>query len=170
MNMKLMQQLNPEHGIDLDLGMANELRVPKREVPAHVTFLYAPQNPQSCIFFLNYYSPQRRGEESLAEYLDSMDSFLPLRDKVSGEFFIVHVNQIVMVREASVTEAVGGRPLSLVLENGDQLALHTVDPRHAWRARPIDLLNEPGRFAPFIAADHARVHINKRFIVRVEGI
>ena len=99
-----------------------------------------------------------------------MDSFLPLRDKASGEFFIVHVNQIVMVREALAMEAGGGRPLSLVLENGVQLALHTVDPRHAWRARPIDLLNEPGRFAAFIADDHARVHVNKRFIVRVEGI
>ena len=168
--MKLMQQLNPEPGIELDLGMANELRVPKREVAADVTFLYTPGHSQACVFFLNYYSPQRRGEESLAEYLDSMDSFLPLRDKASNEFFIVHVNQIVMVREAPAMAANGGRPLSLVLENGVQLALHTVDPRHAWRARPIDLLNEPGRFAPFLAADHARIHVNKRFIVRVEGI
>ena len=32
-------------------------------------------------------------EESLSEYLNSVHSFLPLRDKASGEFFIVHVNQ-----------------------------------------------------------------------------
>jgi hypothetical protein len=168
--MKLLQQTNLEHGMNLDLNLATELRIPKREVAAVVSFLYAPGQPQACVFFLNYYSPQRHGEESLGEYLDSMDSFLPLRDKASGEFFIVHVNQIVMVREERVLEMNGGQPLRLILHNGGELALRTCEPRHAWRARPIDLLNEPGRFAIFIGADHARVHVNKRFIVRVEGI
>jgi len=168
--MKLMQQLNPEPGIELDLSMTNELRVPKREVVAEVMFLYSPGHSQACVFYLSYYSPQRRGEESLAEYLDSMDAFLPLRAKASGEFFIVHVNQIVMVREAPATATSGGRPLVLVLENGVQLELQTINPRQAWRARPIDLLNEPGRFAAFIDGDRGRVHVNKRFIRRVEGV
>lgn len=168
--MKLLQQMNCENDIDLELNLANDLRVPKREVAAEVTFLYAPERLQTCVFFLNYYSPQRRGEESLAEYLDSMEAFLPLRDKASSEFFLVHVNQIMMVREAPAAEISGGRPLRLVLENGAELTLRTVDPRHAWRSRPVDLLNEPGRFAAFLDADHARVYVNKRFIVRVEGI
>jgi hypothetical protein len=168
--MKLLQQTNLEYGMNLDLNLANELRIPKREVTADVTFLYAPGQPQACIFFLNYYSPQRHGEESLGEYLDSMDSFLPLRDKADGEFFIVHVDQIMVVREAPVLAINGGQPLRLILQNGGELALRTCEPRHAWRARPIDLLNEPGRFAVFSGDDRTCVHVNKRFIARVEGI
>lgn len=168
--MKLMQTLAPEYGQETELSLVNELRIPKREVAAEVTFHFDPGRARPCLFFLNYYSPQRRGEESLAEYLDSMDSFLPLRDKDSGEFFIVHVDQVMMVREATAVEMHPGLQLRLVLENGAGLSLRTCEPRLTWRARPIDLLNEPGRFAAFLDSGSVRVHVNKRFIVRVEGI
>jgi hypothetical protein len=171
--MKLMQAIGITQvvgGSDLELSLGDELRVPKREIVADITFLYAPGSSQACVFFLSYYSAQRHGEESFGEYLDSMDSFLPLRDKASGEFFIIHVDQIVMVRETQAAEVTTGRPLRLVLQNGRELALSTSEPRHAWRARPIDQLNEPGRFAVFLDEGHVRVHVNKRFIARVEGL
>lgn len=169
-SMKLMQTLDQEQGVEMELSLVNELRIPKREVPAEVTFLFATGSARSCLFFLNYFSPQRRGEESLAEYLDSMDAFLPLRDRKNGEFFIVHVNQIISVREAAAVEMHPGRQLRLVLENGAELSLRTCEPRLTWRARPIDLLNEPGRFAVFLDDELVRIHVNKRFIMRVEGI
>jgi hypothetical protein len=172
-SMQLMQTIGTAQAVggnDLELSLGDELRVPKREVVADITFLFAPKSSQACVFFLSYYSPQRHGEESLGEYLDSMDSFLPLRDKASGEFFIVHVDQIMMVRETQALEMNAGRPLRLVLQNGRELALSTSEPRHAWRARPIDLLNEPGRFAVFLDEQHVRVHVNKRYIARVEGL
>ncbi len=169
-SMKLMQTLDQEQGVEMELSLVNELRIPKREVAAKVTFLFASEQARSCFFFLNYFSSQRRGEESLAEYLDSMDAFLPLRDRENGEFFIVHVDQIITVREAAAVEANPGRPLRLILNNGVELPLHTCEPHHAWRARPIDLLNEPGRFAVFLDDERVRIHVNKRFIMRVEGI
>ena len=95
--MNILQEMSPVQtlgGTDLELNLANELRVPKRKVMADVTFLYAGDRPQPCLFYLSFYSPRRSGEESLFEYLNSMHSFFPLRDKASGEFFIVHVNQV----------------------------------------------------------------------------
>jgi len=171
--MNILQEMSPEQtlgGIDLELNLANELRVPKREVMADVTFLYAGERPQPCLFYLSFYSARRSGEESLSEYLNSMHSFFPLRDKVSGEFFIVHVNQVLYVREAPAVEMIGTRPLRLYLQNGAELQLHTSEPRHAWRSRPIDLLNDVERFIAFVGDDHARIHVNKRHIARVEGI
>ena len=171
--MDILQKMSPEQtlgGVDLELTLANELRVPKREVMADVTFLYAGDQPQSCLFYLSFYSAHRSGEESLSEYLNSMHSFFPLRDKASGEFFIVHVNQVLYVREAPAAEMIGTRPLRLYLQNGAELKLHTSEPRHAWRSRPIDLLNDAERFVAFIGEDHARIHVNKRHIARVEGI
>jgi hypothetical protein len=155
---------------ELGLNLADELRVPKREVAAEVTFLYAAERSQACAFFLSFYSPRCSGEESLFEYLNSMDSFLPLRDKASNEFFIVHVNQILYVREAPLPGMENGKPLRLHLQNGAALRLSTIRPRHAWRSRPIDLLNDAERFVSFLQEDHARVHVNKRHIVRVEEV
>ncbi len=168
--MKLLQNLAVETGPRTELNQDNELRVPKREVEAEVTFLFDDKRPRACVFFLSYYSPQRHGEESLAEYLDSQNAFLPLREKASGEFLIVHVNQVMMVREAAPVGEGAGKPLRLVLENGGSQVLHACGPSHAWRARPIDLLNEPGRFAVFLDENHFRVLVNKRFIARVEGL
>jgi hypothetical protein len=172
-NMEILQdmvQAQTLGGTELELSLANELRVPKREVTAEVTFLYAPNQAQPCLFYLSFYSPRRSGEESLADYLNSLHSFLPLRDKASGEFFIVHVNQILFVREESLPELGGGRPLCLHLQNGAALQLHTCEPRHSWRSRPIDLLNDGEHFIAFIRDDHARVHVNKHHIARVEGL
>jgi hypothetical protein len=171
--MEILQELATTQtlgGAELELNLANELRIPKREVMADVTFLYAGKLAQSCLFYLSYYSPRRNGEESLAEYLNSLHSFLPLRDKASGEFFIVHVNQILYVREASLLELNGGRPLQLHLQNGAVLPLRTCESRQMWRARPIDLLNEGERFIVFVQDDHARLHVNKHHIARVEGL
>ena len=153
---------------ELELSLADELHVPKREVMADVTFLYAADRPQSCLFYLSFYSPRLNGEESLSEYLNSRNSFFPLRDKARGEFFIVHVDQILTVREAPVAEMNGNRPLRLVLHNGGELKLRTCGPRHTWRSRPIDLLNGAERFVAFIQDDHSRIHVNKRHIARVE--
>ena len=171
--MEILQELATRQtlgGAELELNLANDLRIPKREVMADVNFLYAGERPQSCLFYLSYYSPRRSGEESLAEYLNSLHSFLPLRDKASGEFFIVHVNQILYVREASLLELNGGRPLRLHLQNGAVLPLRTCESRQTWRARPIDLLNEGERFIVFVQDDHARLHVNKHHIARVEGL
>ncbi len=163
-------QLQLLRSTELDVNLADELRVPKREVAADVTFLYAEDRPQSCLFSLSYYSPRLNGEESLSEYLNSMNSFFPLRDKASGEFFIVHADQILTVREAPVAEMSGGRPFRLVLRNGVELKLRTCGPRHTWRSRPIDLLNGAERFVALIQDDHSRIHVNKRHIARVEGL
>ena len=83
-------------------------------------------------------------------------------------FFIVHVDQILTVREASLAEMSGNRPLRLVLQSGGELKLRTCGPRHTWRSRPIDLLNGAERFVAFIQDDHSRIHVNKRHIARVE--
>jgi hypothetical protein len=163
-------QLQVLRGTELELDLVNELRVPKREVTADVTFLYAADRSQSCLFYLSFYSPRRNGEESLTEYLNSQHSFLPLRDKAGGEFFIVHVDQILYVRETPLGEMKGGRPLHLHLQNGAVLELFTCEPRHAWRSRPIDLLNDAERFVDFLQEDRTRLHVNKCHIVRVEGI
>ncbi|MDD8012148.1 MAG: hypothetical protein PHX05_01560 [Acidobacteriota bacterium] len=163
-------QLQLLKNTELDVSLADELRVPKREVMADVTFLYAGERPQSCLFFLSYYSPRLNGEESLSEYLNSMNSFFPLRDKASGEFLIVHADQILTVREAPLVEMSGSRPFRLVLQNGVELKLRTSGPRHTWRSRPIDLLNGGERFVAFIQDDHSRIHVNKRHIARVEGL
>lgn len=168
--MKLLQDLAVATEPEMAMNMDNGLRVPKREVEAEVTFLFDGRRARTCVFFLSYYSPQHHGEESLGEYLDSQNAFLPLRDKASNEFFIVHVNQVMLVREPEPAGEGSGRLLRLVLENGSEQVLRAAEPHHAWRARPIDLLNEPGRFAQFRDENNLRVHVNKRFIVRVEGL
>ncbi len=168
--MKLLQSLNTERGVDLNLSLTDDLRVPKREIAAEVTFLFNAGHSMECLFYLNLYTPRRSGEESLADFLNSQFSFFPLRERSSREFFIVHVNQVLWVAEAPTAPVASGRSLRLFMQSGAELALRTVEPRHAWRARPIDLLNDEERFVTLGRGDAVLVHVNKRHIARVEGI
>lgn len=154
--------------VALELNVEQDLRVPKREQPAEAVFVYAPRQRQACLFYLNFYSARRQGEESLAEYLNSLQSFFPLRDKASNEFFIVHVNQILYVCEKPAPERGIGQALKLHLLGGASLRVFTFEPRLAWRSRPIDLLNDVERFATFALGPSERIHVNKSHIERVE--
>ena len=171
--MNILQEMTPTMtlaGTALELNLNPELRVPKREMPAEVAFANLPGSLRWYLFYLNFYSPRRCGEESLSEHLNSGQSFFPLRDKDSNEFFIVHVDQILYVREAAPEERKGGRPLGLHLQDGTVLIASLSEPRHAWRSRPLDLLNDAERFVSFGQDDHTRIHVNKRHIARVEGL
>jgi len=168
-HMQMANTLNQE-GTALELNLNPELRIPKREVPAEVSFTFAPEGLRWCFFYLSFYSPRCRGEESMAEHLNSGQSFFPMRDRNSKEFFIVHVDQILYVREAVLLEMKTGRPLNLHLDRGAVLRASLLEHRQAWHARPIDLLNDAERFVAFIQDDHARIHVNKRHIARVEGL
>jgi hypothetical protein len=167
------------HGIELaqavgspgmDVSLANDLCVPKREVLAEVCFTFAPQAPRAYRFYLSYYSPRRQGEESLLEHLNSGQDFIPLRHGKSEEFFIVHVDQILYVRETVAMEVKRGRPFQLLLDQGPVLRVSLPEPRRAWLARPIDQLNDADRFISFIQEDHTRLHVNKHHIARVGGL
>ena len=162
--MQVLGEAAPE--LILDQG----LRVPKRELAAEAVFVYAVKRRQACLFYLNFYSARRQGEESLAEYLNSLQSFFPLRDKASKEFFIVHVNQILYVCETPALERGIGQPLDLHLFGGSALRVFTFEPRLAWRSRPLDLLNDAERFATFALSPVERIHVNKSHIERVEVI
>ncbi len=153
-----------------ELALERDLRVPKRELAAEAVFVYAAQQRQACLFYLNFYSARRQGEESLAEYLNSLQSFFPLRDKASKEFFIVHVNQILYVHETPALERGIGQALDLHLFGGTALRVFTFEPRLAWRSRPLDLLNDVERFATFALSPTERIHVNKSHIERVEVI
>lgn len=171
--MNILQEMSPDmtrDGMALDPNLNPELRVPKREVPAEVAFASLPGSLRWFLFYLHYYSPRRCGEESLAEHLNSGQSFFPLRDRESGEFSIVHVDQILYVRETAAEERKGGQRLGLHLQDGTVLMASLFEPRHSWRSRPLDLLNDAERFVTFSQDDQTRIHVNKRHIARVEGL
>jgi hypothetical protein len=155
---------------ELALNLRPDLRIPKRELPTELCFTFAPQVLRWCCFYLSYYSPRRQGEESLPEHLNSGQSFFPVRDRDSLEFFIIHVDQILYVREAVVMELKPGRPFQLLLDQGPVLRVSQLEPRRAWQARPIDQLNDAERFITFVQDDHARLHVNKDHIARVGGL
>jgi hypothetical protein len=167
--MQMANTLN-QQGAALEMNLNPELRVPKREVPAEISFTFAPETLRWCCFYLGFYSPRCHGEESLAEHLNSGLSFFPMRDKANKEFFIVHVDQILYVREAVLIELKTGRPLDLHMDRGPALRASLLESRQAWQARPIDMLNEAERFMAFVQDDHARLYVNKDHIARVEGL
>ncbi|MCX6555548.1 MAG: hypothetical protein NTZ12_11160 [Candidatus Aminicenantes bacterium] len=167
--MQMANTLN-QKGAALEMNLNPELRVPKREVPAEISFTFAPETLCWCYFYLSFYSPRRNGEESLAEHLNSGQSFFPMRDKANKEFFIVHVDQILYVREAVLMEIKTGRPLNLHLDRGTMLRASLPESQRAWQARPIDMLNEAVRFMAFVQDDHTRLYVNKDHIARVEGL
>jgi len=154
----------------LELNLNPEMRIPKREVPAEVSFTFAPDRLRWCIFYLSFYSPRRHGEESLVEHLNSGLNFFPVRDRESKEFSIIHIDQILYVREAVLMELKTGRPLNLLLDHGVRLGASLLESRQSWPVRPIDLLNESERFITFVRDDHSRLHVNKGHIARVEGL
>ncbi len=172
MNNTVIQMANSlsQQGAVIEMNINPKLQIPKREVPAEVSFTFGPQGLRWCFFYLSFYSPRFHGEESLAEHLNSGESFFPMRDRESKEFFIVHVDQILYVREAVRMEMKTGHVLDLHLEHGALLQASLRESSQTWHARPLDQLNSTERFIAFVQDDHVLLHVNKGHIARVEGL
>jgi len=143
--------------------MAMDLVIPKTAVL--VDILQADRDCEEFYLFLNQVSPLRNGPQTLEEFLNSQQLFIPAKRALDGRFQIVNGRNIIYIREK---EPVGEQPLMLIqveLRNQETLLVGPYEPMPAANARPIDFLNSPHVFLAFIQGQ-TRIYINKNHILR----
>ncbi len=140
-----------------------DLVIPKTEVLVDV--LQADRECEGFYLFLNQVSPLHNGPQTLEEFLNSQQSFIPAKRALDGGFQILNGRNIVYVKEK---ERVCEQALMLIrveLRNQETLLVGPYEPLPAANARPIDYLNSPPAFLAFIQGQ-TRIYINKNHILR----
>ncbi len=153
----------------------DELRVPKRRVPAEV--LLPGGASRRIALFLADAAPAHAGPERPSDVLNGGDGFLPAFDEDARAMSFLNVGGLAVVRVDPAAEQAGAdaptlpteHEVEVLLESGQTLRGLVSYLRPPERSRLQDFLNEP---APFFALleERAVALVNKRHVARVVAI
>jgi len=153
----------------------DELRVPKRRVPAEV--LLPGGAARRIALFLAEAAPDHAGAERPSDVLNAGDGFVPAFDEDAGAITFLNVAGLAVVRvDPAVEQAASDaqtlpteHEVEVLLEGGVTLRGLVSYLRPAERSRLQDFLNEPAPFFPLLE-ERAVALVNKRHVARVLSI
>jgi hypothetical protein len=145
-----------------------DYKIPKVEVSAYIALDNGLTFEQDeYVIFLDQFSRYRKAEQSIYEFLNSKNGFIPLKNCVTGEFLIVNINDVVYVKEKEKFIAQYERKIKLQLENNFLLEVDHINPLPDSHSRVLDYLNQETDFLLFYY-DERKIFINKKKILRVK--
>jgi hypothetical protein len=145
-----------------------DYRIPKIEMTAEiaidtgVVFEHAEYT-----LFLDKFSRYRKGEETIYEFLNKRNEFIPLKKFSTGEFVIVNMKDIAYVKEREPFPAQYQRRIKLIMEHNFQLEVGHINPLPDSHSRVLDYLNQDTPFLLFYHEDQ-KIFINKYKIIQVK--
>ncbi|BDG04848.1 hypothetical protein [Anaeromyxobacter oryzae] len=149
-----------------------ELRVPKRRVPAEVVLPGGAE--RRVVLFLAEAAADHSGAEQPGDLLNGPGDFFPALDELAGAMTFLHRGAVAVVRVARTLEADCAEALTLPTEH--EVEVHLADGscrtglvsylRPPDRARLVDFLNEAPPFFRLLEADAVAL-VNKRHVTRV---
>jgi hypothetical protein len=150
--------------------MSDDLRVPKRRVPAQVVL--PGGKTHRIALFLADAAADHSGPEMPADLLNGGDDFVPALDEEAGVMTFLNRHGLSLVRvarEAAPEEAPTiptEHEVEVVLRDGALLRGLVSYLRPAERARLVDYLNERTPFLPLLEEGSVAL-VNKRHVTRV---
>jgi hypothetical protein len=140
-----------------------DMVIPKTEI--QVDIVQTDQKCEEFFLYLNNFSPWRNGPETLEEFLNSQQSFIPGKRCIDRSFQIVNRQNIIYAKEKSPVAEQTTVLIQVQLRNLETLNVSLYELLPTFSARPIDFLNSPPVFLPFIH-EQTRIYINKNHILR----
>lgn len=150
----------------------DDLRVPKRRVPAEV--LLPGGAVRRIALFLAEAAPGHDGPERPSDVLNAGDRFLPAFDEDAGAITFLNAGGLAVVRVERELERTASDALTLptehevevLLESGVTLRGLVSYLRPQEHSRLVDFLNEPAPFFPLLEERRIAL-VNKRHVARV---
>ena len=151
----------------------DELRVPKRSVPAELQL--EGQATRTLAVFLSDIASGHAGSERLSDLLETAQAFLPAQDPHSGEPVFVHLQRLVWARVPALLEyeelhgscAASVHAVQLTLSDGSRFSGSVRYLLPPGAARLTDFLNGPQRFVHLHTADEQLLLVHKRYLIEV---
>jgi hypothetical protein len=142
-----------------------DLKIPKIEVLVDIMFIDGETKAEEFFLYLNHFSPLHKGVQTLEELINSDQLFIPAKKSPGREFQIVNSQSIIYIKEKSMAEESPGASIRVVLRNGQDFEIKLFEPLPDFHSRPIDFLNTPQTFLPFIH-NQIKIYINKNHLLR----
>ncbi len=145
-----------------------DYKIPKVEVKVDIV-IDDKKNPneEEYILYLNEYSRYRKGQETLFEFLNKKQEFIPVKRCINEEFFILNSDDIIYIKEKEKSTAQVQRKIVLYLKNNFHMELDHINPLPDSQSRVLDYLNQETHFLLFYWND-LKIFINKSKILKVK--
>ncbi len=145
-----------------------DYKVPKVNVNVDVLINEEAGTPMECLLFLNEFSRYRKGKETILEFLNKENYFIPLKVADTGKFIIVSTNELVYVKEQDESKPPPS-PKRLVLHmvNNIRLEVDFFKLLPESQSRVLDYLNDKSQFIVFYH-ENRKIYVNKHKIRRLE--
>jgi hypothetical protein len=128
------------------------------------------KSPQKHIIYLSLSSKYGKDHESINEYLNNENQFLPTSQKLNkgkSEFVAINLDEVFYVKDnLMLSNPDFYRKAVLTLKNGIKLKVGIVKTYSKGYERVIDYLNVKDQFIEFVH-ENQYIHVNKKMIVKV---
>ena len=156
--------------INADMINADNYRIRKREVNAEI-LTTGDHMPGEYILFLESLSKNRKTPQTMFQFLNTNNSFIPIKNASTREVSLLNVNEIIYLKEPKESpefqvKSVKKR-VKFILTNDIELEVDHFIHLPKARSRMLDYLNNPDRFIVFYH-NHHKTYINKNKILKVK--
>lgn len=148
----------------------DDLNIPKLKKQVEIAFKDGGLIKISKMtLFLNHFSANHTGEETVLEVLNNDVQFIPaLVENGESKFAILNVDSVFYVTELQGSEVSSeGETLRIQFITGEQFEFKVNEILPGNRSRAIDFLNSESTFLTF-SKDNRNVYVNKNKINKVE--
>ena len=142
-----------------------DIKVSKTEKKVEVLFKTNQSETEECTLFLNQYSRFEKGEETLKEFLNNCERFIPVKTSNSNTCTIVNLNEVIYMLEKERTRLFAKKKVLLFLTDDIEIEVGHFNNLPDYHSRILDYLNKDEPFAPFLFKG-VKIYINKEKIIR----
>ena len=128
-------------------------------------FIDREQAAEEFFLYLDHFSPLHKGEQTLEEFINSDQLFIPAKRSPDREFQILNTQSIIYIKEKSMAEEFPGAAIRVFLRNGQDMRNQNVRTPAGLSFPAHRFFQHPRTFLPFIH-EQIKIYINKNHIVR----
>lgn len=138
----------------------DKFQLSKRKKLVKILFDAGFSKAVNAVIMLNLNSRSGIGEETLKEYLDNSENFIPIQIEKPDEYRIFNINDIVYILEKDRSDILVQKKIALALSGNRKIKIGHFKNLPDPRSRFLDYLNKEERFAAFLFKG-SKIHINK---------
>lgn len=116
--------------------------------------------------YLNKFSRYRKGEETIFEFLNRRNEFIPIHHIKSDRFSLVNIDRVAYIREKEKFPAHYEMKIDIQLKYNKHIEVDHINPLPGSQSRVQDYINQDPPFLLFYKNEQ-KIFINKSVIIKI---